>query len=167
MTQSDSLRRKKSSKRFFTPPEDEIIKHHYHELGITDWNIISTFLIDRTPKNCRDRYINFLKPNIIQNPWNPEEEDLFLRLILKFGKRWTHISSFMNHRSPGNLKNRWNNHLKKKIGKELIKLIPSKQQFRVASFHLLKDLKKFQPRLIWEEDDIFFKPIEEFLKEYS
>jgi hypothetical protein len=126
------MQKQRSSKRFFTHDEDQIIMHCYQELGITNWKIISSFLSNRTPKNCRDRYFKLLDPTISNIPWNPEEDDFLLQNIQKFGKKWATISFHMKNRSPSSLKNRWHKYLKNKSGPEFQKTIPEKQKSRTA-----------------------------------
>jgi hypothetical protein len=99
-------------------------------------------LTNRTPKNCRDRYVNFLDPFLNQAPWNPGEDDLFLELIEKFGKKWAQISTYMNHRSPGNLKNRWHKHLRIKFEEKMDESIPKKTTFESSSTYFARSFKK-------------------------
>jgi hypothetical protein len=118
----------KSKKRLFTKQEDALIKHCYEDLNIKDWRIISTYLENRTSKNCRDHYFNYLDPKIINKPFNLEEEDLLIELVAKYGKKWNTIASQMNNRSAGSVKNKWYKNLKDKVGTEFIETIPKKQE---------------------------------------
>jgi hypothetical protein len=52
------------SRLLFTKEEDSLIKHLYEDLGMRNWNQISQFLTTRKAKNCRDRYLNYLQPNL-------------------------------------------------------------------------------------------------------
>jgi hypothetical protein len=98
---------KRSKKRFFTKEEDALIKHYYEDLNIKDWKIISTYLENRTAKNCKDHYQNYLDPKIINKPFNLEEEKLLIKLVAKYGKKWNTIASQMNNRSADYIKNKW------------------------------------------------------------
>jgi hypothetical protein len=62
MTLQNSESKRKSSRQTFTKEDDWIIKHLYEQMKIKDWNKISAHFKNRSPKNCRDRYINYLSP---------------------------------------------------------------------------------------------------------
>jgi hypothetical protein len=61
----------------------------------------------RTGKQCRERYINQLDPNIKKTPWTPEEDEIILRLHDQLGKKWSKFMDFLPGRSDNAIKNRW------------------------------------------------------------
>lgn len=61
----------------------------------------------RTGKQCRERYINQLDPNIKKTPWTPEEDAIILRLHDQMGKKWSKFMDFLPGRSDNAIKNRW------------------------------------------------------------
>jgi hypothetical protein len=113
-----------SKKRIFTEEEDAIIRHYYEDLNIKDWKIISTYLKNRTSKNCRDRYQNYLDPKIMNKPFSLEDEELLIELVAKYGKKWKTIASQMNNRSADSVKNKWYKNLKYKVGTKFIESVP-------------------------------------------
>jgi hypothetical protein len=48
--------------------EDDVIKNCM-DTGVTKWSEIAKRLVSRTPKQCRERYLNHLDPNIRKEPW--------------------------------------------------------------------------------------------------
>ena len=40
--------------------------------------------------------------------WTPEEDEKFLRLVEKYGKRWSKIASHLPGRTDNGVRNRWN-----------------------------------------------------------
>ena len=72
---------------------------------------------DRTPKQIRERYLNYLRPNISHDKWTEEEDELLLDLIKKHGHKWKTIERHMNKRSQNQLKNRFYGKLKKVVEK--------------------------------------------------
>jgi hypothetical protein len=145
----------KSKKRLFAKEEDVLIKHYYEDLNIKDWKVISTYLENRTSKNCRDRYQNYLDPKIVNKPFDLEEEDLLIELVAKYGKKWNTIASQMNNRSPGSVKNKWYKNLKDRVGKEFIESIPKQTGNRIARLVLPKIQQKEQTDYFWMNDDNF------------
>lgn len=96
----------KRPKRAFTPVEDQQIIFFVNLLGTKKWPLISKYINGRTAKQCRDRYMNYLKPGLSNKEWTKNEDDLLLDLYRKFGSKWSIISNFFNNRNQISLKNR-------------------------------------------------------------
>lgn len=97
----------------FSPAEDEILKNAVQKIGARKWSAIASYLPGRTARQCRDRFQNYLKPNLTNGPWSHDEDTLLLQKVKEYGSSWSKISQFFNGRSPNNLKNRYNTHLSK------------------------------------------------------
>ena len=54
----------------WTKTEDDVIKNCM-DTGVTKWEEIEKRLVSRTGKQCRERYVNHLDPNIRTDPWTP------------------------------------------------------------------------------------------------
>lgn len=76
--------------------------------GPLNWVRISQQLATRTPKQCRERYHQNLKPNLNHEPISPEEGALIEQLVREIGKRWAEIARRLNNRSDNAVKNWWN-----------------------------------------------------------
>lgn len=96
----------KKSKQFFTTEEDDMLKKLVKHFGTKNWFTISLFMKDRSAKQCRDRYINYLTPGVFQGEWTKEEDKLLLKLYNEFGPKWSLIKNKMPNRSSNAIKNR-------------------------------------------------------------
>jgi Myb-like DNA-binding protein FlbD len=76
--------------------------------GALNWVKISSLLGSRTPKQCRERYHQNLKPSLNHEPITPEEGELIERLVQQLGKRWAEIARRLHNRSDNAVKNWWN-----------------------------------------------------------
>ncbi|KAG5756012.1 hypothetical protein H9Q69_000141 [Fusarium xylarioides] len=76
--------------------------------GALNWVRIASTLGTRTPKQCRERYHQNLKPTLNHEPITPEEGVIIERLVADLGKRWAEIARRLNGRSDNAVKNWWN-----------------------------------------------------------
>lgn len=97
----------KNIRHSFTDKEDEQLKKLVLEYGEHDWKTIAENLGTRTPRQCRERYRNYLMPGIVNGPWTVEDDMLLYQKYLEIGPHWTIISQFFPSRSEINIKNRW------------------------------------------------------------
>lgn len=59
-------------KRKFTPEEDARLIQLVQEYGISNWIKIASMLGTRHSRRCRERYLNYLSPNVSLSPFTPE-----------------------------------------------------------------------------------------------
>ena len=83
-----------------------------------DWNEISKKLPGRTPKQIKDRYINYLRDGLKKEPWTKQEEQIILSMYQAIGPRWSRMMCNLPGRSGNDIKNRWYKHITKKTRKK-------------------------------------------------
>lgn len=105
----------------FTKDEDEKLKQLVSLQSPPNWNDISKKMNNRTPRQCRERYANYLRPNLINGPWTQEENDLLKDLYDKYGPKWSLISQSFKSRSSVNIKNHHSSLVSQKIAKNAFK----------------------------------------------
>ena len=74
----------------------------------------------RNGKQCRERWVNFLNPEIKKDPFSLEEDIYLLQRRLEIGNKWAEIIKQMPGRTENNVKNRFN-YLFKQIKDEIQK----------------------------------------------
>lgn len=82
------------------------------------WSRVAAQLKNRTGKQCRERYLNQLKPGICRDPWTPEEERILHETHSKVGNKWVAIASQLPGRTDNCVKNHWNSMLRKRQRRE-------------------------------------------------
>ena len=105
--------RQRNVKFKFTPEEDERLKMLVMRHGTNSWNIVSQFMGNRNPRQCRERWKNYVDPELRSDPWTPEEDDLLLKKYRELGPRWNKIAKYFVRRSDNSLRNRWQLMLRK------------------------------------------------------
>jgi hypothetical protein len=72
------------------------------------WVEISRHMPNRNPKQCKERWRNYLNPTLNSSPWTPEEDALLEQKFKEIGPKWARIATFFTGRTDMNCKNRCN-----------------------------------------------------------
>lgn len=97
----------KKSRIPFTKEEDEQIVKLTEKYGTKQWSLIASHVNGRTPKQCRDRYSNYLVPGFFKCEWTNEEDELLINLYKQIGPKWSILQKSFPRRSSSSIKNRW------------------------------------------------------------
>ena len=111
----------------FTPQEDAKIVKLVQQFGEEDWNKIASKIKGRNVRQCRERWRNYLSPDIDKSVWRPEEDQLLIEKYQELGARWKTISSYFPNRTDIAVKNRMH------------KLVRGMEKKERKELHLKKD----------------------------
>jgi hypothetical protein len=98
-------------RRTFTPEEDAKLRALVDHLGTKSWEEIARFIPDRSARQCRDRYKNYLLDSLVTDAWTADEDALVVQKYHEIGPKWVEIGRLLSGRSGNNVKNRWHKHL--------------------------------------------------------
>jgi len=96
------------------PEEDQALLHLVREQGPNNWVRISQHMHFRSPKQCRERFHQNLKPSLNHAPISAEEGMMIERMVNEMGKRWAEIARRLGNRSDNAVKNWWNGSMNRK-----------------------------------------------------
>jgi hypothetical protein len=91
----------------FAPDEDMKLVDLVGRFGESRWWEVSKQLPGRNARQCRDRWLNYLSPKVINQPWTDEEERELVAKHSQFGPLWRHIATFFPGRTDINIKSHW------------------------------------------------------------
>lgn len=101
-----------SGRRAFTPAEDAHLIWLKRVGPTASWEVIAARMHDRSARQCRERFLNYLSPELRQGPWSAAEDELLFKKVDECGNKWAAISQCFEGRSENDVKNRWHSHLK-------------------------------------------------------
>lgn len=91
----------------FTPEEDKRLTELAMKSKMHNWNEIARQIGTRNARQCRERWNNYLNPELRNDPWTEEEDKLLMDKHAEFGTHWNKISKCFVNRSDNSVRNRW------------------------------------------------------------
>jgi hypothetical protein len=93
-------------KHKFTEEEDKKIRKGIEQFG-EKWELIAKTIVERSARQCRERYKHFLRPGINFAPFTEEEDLLLAELFHKYGQRWSMMTQYLPDRTDIAIRNRF------------------------------------------------------------
>jgi hypothetical protein len=106
------------TRRPFVAEEDALLISLVESDAFGGWDTVARHFQGRSPRQCRERWLNYLSPEIRIQPWTPQEEEILSILVQLHGHRWSMISRFLPGRSENAVKNRWHWYMGHRFGED-------------------------------------------------
>ena len=72
--------------------EDETLLRCVAQFGEHDWDTVAKYIPGRSNSKCRERYTNYIGPNVRKGNWTPEEDNMILQLQAQWKNKWAAIA---------------------------------------------------------------------------
>jgi len=137
-------KRGNKKRRVFTPFEDSILLRIMNVGQEVSWSRVAEYIPGRTARQCRDRWVNYLNPNIEKKEWNSDDDSLLKEKYLQYGPKWAIILQFFPNTSYNSLKN----HFYSKVSKQMPDYRPNdcEEAYSISSGNSLFPI-------FWNEED--------------
>jgi hypothetical protein len=99
----------------WTIEEDDAIMRWVATHGPKSWTSLAQTLQGRLGKQCRERWVNSLDPDLVRKPWTAAEDEILIDHQKKWGNKWAQIANLLPGRTDNSVKNRWNSSLKRRL----------------------------------------------------
>lgn len=110
---SETKTKKKSgTRKRFSTEEDVKLRSLVGKGRVTSWEDIARQMPDRSARQCRDRYQNYLRDSLVAFEWTDREDAVIREKYAELGPKWAQIANELPGRSENNVKNRWHKHLR-------------------------------------------------------
>jgi hypothetical protein len=99
----------------WTAAEDAAITEWIASHGPRNWSSLAATLPGRLGKQCRERWINSLNPDVRRDAWTDEEDRILIEHQRLWGNKWAKIAALLPGRTDNSVKNRWNSSLRRQL----------------------------------------------------
>uniref|UniRef100_A0A0D3GTT9 Uncharacterized protein n=1 Tax=Oryza barthii TaxID=65489 RepID=A0A0D3GTT9_9ORYZ len=87
--------------------EDDVLRTQIALHGTDNWTIIAAQFKDKTARQCRRRWYNYLNSECKKGGWSREEDLLLCEAQKVLGNKWTEIAKVVSGRTDNAVKNRF------------------------------------------------------------
>jgi hypothetical protein len=103
--------RSASGRKRFSSQEDALLHYYVEVIHLRSWQEIAKQLPERTARQCRDRYNNYLCPEHLSSEWSLNEDLTIMKAYETVGSNWAIITTLLPGRNCVQVKNRWYSHI--------------------------------------------------------
>jgi hypothetical protein len=94
-------------KEKFESSEDALLLEVVRNIGADNWRAVALHIPGRTPRQCRERWTNYVNPGLTGAQWTDAEDEAILKSVREIGFKWSVIARCLPGRAKNGVKNRF------------------------------------------------------------
>lgn len=98
------MKRRQGAQPKFTEANDRRLLQYVNTYGTDAWEKIAKLFKNKSAKQCRDRWDNYVNPEISNQPWTIEEDMQLRAIFQQIGPKWTVLAKYFPRRTPSNIR---------------------------------------------------------------
>lgn len=107
-------------KKYWTQADDNSLKAIMNDNNFTSWKDVAKLMGTRSAKQCRERWSEYLDPDLLVEAFTAEEDEIILREQATHGNKWKLINNTLGaRRTTSAIKVRWKTLTKVKKPKKI------------------------------------------------
>jgi hypothetical protein len=91
----------------WSPDEDKVLLHAISGCSNISWDEVAARIPNHTAKQCRERWLVKLNPDVRRSPFEKWEDELIRSERHRIGNHWSIIAQLLPGRTACSVKNRW------------------------------------------------------------
>jgi hypothetical protein len=95
-----------TSKKKFELREDNLLTTAVRVHGTSNWSLVALAVPGRSARQCRERWNNYVNPNLHNEAWTDQEDSLLLEKFRELGPKWHRIAKYFEGRARNKVRNR-------------------------------------------------------------
>ncbi|ELP90870.1 trichome differentiation protein GL1, putative [Entamoeba invadens IP1] len=103
----EKMKRQRKVGITWTEEEDRMLLKAVEALGTKQWVEVAKLVGTRSRKQCRERYVNHICPNIDKRPFTHYEDKIICNSFYVLGKKWSKIAESLSGRTARSIRNRF------------------------------------------------------------
>lgn len=124
----------------WSPKEDEALHRWVANFGAQRWTECAKIIQGRCGKQCRERWVNILNPNVKKGDWSNSEQRKIYDCLTRHSTAWSTIALELPGRTENSIKNYFYSSLRRIKAGPLHQLLISKTDF--SSEEVQRELKR-------------------------
>lgn len=109
----------------WTSQEDELLFAWVDQHGPTKWTECSKEIKGRCGKQCRERWVNILNPDVKKGNWSDHEQDVIFNSLSTYNTSWSAMSHILPGRTENSIKNYFYSSVRRLKSNNLIHILKS------------------------------------------
>ena len=113
--------------------EDDLLFLWVEKHGPTKWTECSKQIKGRCGKQCRERWVNILNPEVKKGNWSDHEQDVIFNNLSTYNTSWSAMSHILPGRTENSIKNYFYSSIRRLKSNNLIHLLKSIYIYKKAT----------------------------------